>query len=179
MTEFLTPGRLRSLDEVFFSKSLPTASGKKAAQARQDSQLAGKLCHDAWDLARRDESLTSFDRVVERLLKVRDYGVRKTKAKALISMIEASQSQFLGKELSLSRFLEQIGEKSRHKGLAAVSWAPMRQRFLVKGGLRMLRLPKLIDLANFVCVLDKHPFGALVLVLLVTGIGLTVWAATH
>jgi hypothetical protein len=106
MTEFLTPGRLRSLDEVFSSKSLPTSSAKKAAAVRQDWQLAGGLCHDAWEVARHDETLNSFDRVVERLLKTNDYGVAKTKAKQLITMIETSQSQFLRKELSLSRFLE-------------------------------------------------------------------------
>lgn len=106
MTEFLTPGKLRSLDEIFFSNSLPTTSAKKAAAARQDWQLAGRLCLDAWELARHDQALTSFDRVIDRLLKVGDYGVAKTKAKALIGMIEASQSQFLGKEFSLLRFLE-------------------------------------------------------------------------
>jgi len=106
MTEFLTPGKLRSLDEVFSSRSLPTSSAKKAAAVRQDWQLAGRLWHDAWEVAQHDKTLTSFDRVVERLLKTHSYGVAKTKAKQLITMIEASQSQFLGKEVSLSRFLE-------------------------------------------------------------------------
>jgi hypothetical protein len=106
MTALLTPGKLRSLDEVFSSKSLPTSSGKKAAAVRQDWELAGRLCQDAWELAQHDETLTSFDRAVERLLKTRDYGVGKTKAKQLIAMIETNQSQFLGKEMSLSRFLE-------------------------------------------------------------------------
>ena len=106
MTEFLTPGKLRSLDEVFSSKSLPTSSAKKAAAVRQDWQLAGRLCVDAWEVVRHDETLTSFDRVVQRLLKAHNYGVAKTKAKQLITMFEGSQSQFVGKELSLSRFLE-------------------------------------------------------------------------
>jgi len=92
MTEFLTPGKLRSLDEVFSSGTLPTSSAKKAAAARQDWQLAVCLCQDAWRMAQDDETLASFDRVVERLLKTRDYGVRKTKAKQLISMLETSQS---------------------------------------------------------------------------------------
>jgi hypothetical protein len=106
MTEFLTPGKLRSLDEVFSSRTVPTSSAKKAAAVRQDWQLGGKLCEDAWELARDHETLTSFDRVVERLLRTHDYGVGKTKAKQLITMIETNQSQFLGKEMSLSRFLE-------------------------------------------------------------------------
>lgn len=106
MSQFLAPGKLRSLDEVFSSTTLPTSSAKKAAAVRQDWQLAGRLWHDAWDLARKTETLTSFDRVVERLLKTRDYGVGKTKAKQLIIMIETNQSQFLGRRVSLSRFLE-------------------------------------------------------------------------
>jgi len=106
LTQFLAPGKFRSLDEIFHSKSLPTNSAKKAAAARQDWQLGAKLCQHAWELARKDRALTSFDRVVAQLLKGADYGVAKTKAKELITMIEKSQSQFLGKEMSLSRFLE-------------------------------------------------------------------------
>lgn len=106
MAAFGNPGKLRSLDEFFSSPSLPTKPAKKAAAARQDWQLAAKLCNDAWGLARNNEALSSFDQVVTRLLKTRDYGVGKTKAKQLIAMIETSQSQFLGKEMFLSRFLE-------------------------------------------------------------------------
>ena len=106
MESFLHPGNRHSLDEVFSSPTLPTGSPKKAAAVRQDWQLAGTLCHEAWDLAQRDETILSFDSAVERLLASGKYGVGKTKAKALIKMIEQSQSQFLGKDLSLSRFLE-------------------------------------------------------------------------
>ena len=42
---------------------------------------------------------------ISRLLARSRYGVGKTKAKALIVMVERSQSQFLAKDLSLSRFL--------------------------------------------------------------------------
>jgi hypothetical protein len=106
ITEFLRPGKMRSLDEVFSSKTLPTASARKAAAVRQDWQLGATLWSDAWDLARQDSKLSSYDRVVDALLKRRDYGVAKTKAKRLISTIEKNQSELLGKDLSLSRFLE-------------------------------------------------------------------------
>lgn len=105
MTAFFQPGKCRSLDEVFLSKSLPTSSAKKAAAVRQDWQLAARLCHDAWELAQGDETMSSFDAVVARVLKSGKYGVGKTKAKELITMIEKNQSQFLGRNLSLSQFL--------------------------------------------------------------------------
>ena len=106
MSAFLRPGTAHSLDKVFYSRTLPTKSAKRAASTRQDWQLACKLCDDAWTLAKDDASLSSFDAVVERMLTKRKYGVRKTKAKQLIMMIERNQSQFLGKKISLSRFLE-------------------------------------------------------------------------
>ena len=106
ITEFLRPGKMRSLDDVFSSKTLPTASAKKAAAVRQDWQLGATLWSDAWDLAKQDKTLSSYDRVVDALLKTRDYGVAKTKAKRLINTVETNQSELLGKDLSLSRFLE-------------------------------------------------------------------------
>lgn len=106
MTAFLAPGKLRSLDDVFSSTTLPVTSAKKAAAVRQDWQLACRLWGDAWNLAQGDETLTSYDRVIVRLLKTCDYGVGKTKAKQLIAMIDKNQADFLGKKSSLSRFLE-------------------------------------------------------------------------
>lgn len=105
MTLFAQPGPVHSLDAVFSSSAMPTTSPKKAAAARLDWQLGGRLWHDVWSLVQNDEALISFDSAVERLLASSRYGVGKTKAKALITMIEKSQSQFLGKDLSLSRFL--------------------------------------------------------------------------
>ena len=106
MSAFLKPGTAHSLDEVFYSRTLPTKSAKRGASTRQDWQLACKLCNDAWTLAKDDANLSPFDAVVERMLTKRKYGVRKTKAKQLIMMIERNQSQFLGNKISLSRFLE-------------------------------------------------------------------------
>ena len=102
---FMQPGRYSSLDQVFTSTSLPTASPKRAAAARLDWQLAGQLWGDAWNLALGDESFVSLDAVIERLLSTGQYGVGKTKAKALIAMIGKSQSEYLMKEATLSRFL--------------------------------------------------------------------------
>ena len=39
--------------------------------------------------------------------------------------------------------------------------------------------PKLSDIETFIRVLEKNPFGSLVLVLLVLGIGFSIWAATR
>jgi hypothetical protein len=106
MTAFGRPGAPPSLDDVFFSKEMPTNSPKKAAQARQDWQLGGLLWRDVWDFVVKDESITSFDSAITRLLKSKKYGVAKTKAKQLVLMVDTSQAQFLGKTDTLPRFLE-------------------------------------------------------------------------
>ena len=103
---FGCPGKVRSLDEVFSSAEMPTASPKKAAAVRLDWQLGGRLWHDVWALVHKDKTITSFDAAISRLLASDGYGIGKTKAKALIAMVSKSQSQFLAKDLSLSRFLE-------------------------------------------------------------------------
>ncbi|WP_269475701.1 hypothetical protein [Variovorax sp. SRS16] len=41
----------------------------------------------------------------------------------------------------------------------------------------MVRLPKLTDIAALVQVLERNPFGALVLLLLTLSIALVVWVA--
>ena len=102
---FLKPGALTSLDQAFSSTSLPTNSVKKAAAARQDWQLGVTLWHRAWELTHSDDTLASIDAVVTRLLVADDYGVAKTKAKALISMIDRNQSELLARDQSLSQFL--------------------------------------------------------------------------
>lgn len=106
MTAFGCPGAPPSLDDVFFSKELPTNSPKKAAQARQDWQLGGLLWRDIWNIVVSNESITSFDGAITRLLESKKYGVAKTKAKRLVLMVDTSQTQFLGKTDALPRFLE-------------------------------------------------------------------------
>lgn len=106
MTDFGRPGAPPSLDGVFHSKEMPTNSPKKAERVRQDWQLGGLLWRDAWDLVVKDETITSFDNVVRTLLNGKKYGVAKTKAKQLITMVDINQMQFLGKTDTLPRFLE-------------------------------------------------------------------------
>ena len=102
---FARPGRVNSLDEVFRSDAVPTGSAKKAAAAKLDWELGGRLWHDVWDIITDDQTIQSFDAAVACLLASKEYGVGKTKAKSLILMIDKSQSQFLGKHQMLSRFL--------------------------------------------------------------------------
>lgn len=61
-------------------------------------------------MAHRDETITSFDKAVERLLATTEYEVAKTKAQALILHIVRNQSKFLNEEISLSRFLKKRRE---------------------------------------------------------------------
>jgi len=102
---FLRPGKATSLDEVFTSRNLPTGSAKRAAAARQDWQLGGLLYHRAYEIAQGDETILSLDAAVERLLASAEFGVGKTKAKSLIATIGKNQSQFLGRDVTLSGFL--------------------------------------------------------------------------
>lgn len=106
ITAFGRTGSPPTLDDVFYSERMPTNSAKKAAQARQDWQLGGRLWRDVWDLVMADETIASFDKAITRLLASRKYGVGKTKAKQLVLMLDTNQTQFLGKTETLPRFLE-------------------------------------------------------------------------
>jgi len=112
LSSFLSPGKVVSLDDVFSSKSLPTNSAKKAATVRQDWQLGISLLDSAWTLARSDASLSSFDKAIAAALKAGNYGIGKTKAKELIALIEHNQSEHLGRNVSLSQFLEKRRKQS-------------------------------------------------------------------
>lgn len=105
LTAFGRPGGAASLDHVFSSKALPTSSPKKAAQARLDWQLGVRLWLEAWDLVQADASISSIDGVITRLLSTKRYGVEKTKAKQLITMVDEGQAEFLRTD-TLSQFLK-------------------------------------------------------------------------
>lgn len=105
MSLFALPGKLHSLDQVFSSVAMPTGSPKKAASVRIDWNLGGRLWSEAWDLVHDDQAIQSFDAAVTGLLAKENFGVGKTKAKSLILMVERNQSELLGRDLSLSRFL--------------------------------------------------------------------------
>ena len=106
ITAFGRTGSPPTLDDVFYSERMPTNSAKKAAQARQDWQLGVRLWRDVRDLVMADETITSFDKAITRLLASRKYGVGKTKTKQLVLMLDTNQTQFLGKTETLPRFLE-------------------------------------------------------------------------
>ncbi len=105
LDSFLLPGQNTSLDDVFKSENLPTGTSAKAAAARVDWQLGGSIWDEVWDVAMGDESISSLDMAVIAALKRRDFGVKKTKAKALFKMIDKNQSELLQSK-SFSRFLE-------------------------------------------------------------------------
>ncbi|MEO8022101.1 hypothetical protein [Polaromonas sp.] len=103
---FLSVGGAPSLDEVFKSPRLSTDTAKKAAIDRQDWQLGGTIWRDVWKIVRRDESILSVDAAFKAALAAEDYGVKKTKAKSLVAMVEKNQLEHLGHNNTLSRFLE-------------------------------------------------------------------------
>lgn len=111
LQSFLEVGGPASLDAVFCSDSLPADTPKKAAAARQDWQLGVELWRGAWDAVQSNDSITSLDGAVQAALSRRDYGVKKTKARALLLMVEKNQLELLGHGKSLSWFL-----KNRRKG---------------------------------------------------------------
>jgi hypothetical protein len=55
----------------------------------------------------------------------------------------------------------------------------MREGRCFLEGPPMLKSPKLVDIGHLVRVLEKNPFGSLVLVLLILSVALTVWAAAR
>ena len=107
LQKFLRPGGPRSLDGVFATKDIPTSTIEKAEAARQDWQLGAMIWRDTWSLANIDETITSFDKAINKALANTRYGVGKTKARTLFLMIEKNQLQHLGQDesKSFSRFL--------------------------------------------------------------------------
>ena len=104
---------------------LPNARARTSAAARQDWQLGVPLWRDALKFAAQDAALQSVDQVVERLLATGNYGVGKTKAKALIEMVGSNQSAWLGRDVSLSGFLAKRRKRRTARPLAK---EPVRRR---------------------------------------------------
>ena len=106
LTRFLSVGGPASLDNVFSSPNLPTDTPKKAAIARQDWMLGAEILHQLWTVVHKDKSIKSLDAAFAAVLGAKDYGVQKTKAKALVKMVEENQLEHLGKKKdTLSLFL--------------------------------------------------------------------------
>lgn len=56
---------------------------------------------------------------------------------------------------------------------------PLRYCAFAAKGPPVARPLKLADIENFVRVLEKNPFGSLVLVLLILSVALAIWATAH
>ncbi|SES71677.1 hypothetical protein SAMN05216412_101347 [Nitrosospira multiformis] len=91
-SEFLQPDGPVSLDEVFSSKKLPQ-SGKRAVAARRDWQTGLKIWNAVWEIA---EDHPSLDSALNAVLEKGNHDVEKTKARALVTMIDENQEEFLG-----------------------------------------------------------------------------------
>lgn len=89
-----------SLDAIFYSQNLPTNTAKKAAKAQQDWQLGARLWKAVWEVA---ADYSTLNPALDAVLSSRDWGVRKTRARELVEMIDATQSELTGQQ-SLSQF---------------------------------------------------------------------------
>ena len=105
---FFDPGGAHSLDDVFSSPNLSTKTKTKAAAAKQDWALGVELWAACWSEAVNDELVTSLDAVIDTVLTRKNWGVKKRKARTLITRIDESQAQHLHKreKQPLARFLE-------------------------------------------------------------------------
>lgn len=95
-----------SLDDVFKSPVLPTNTTNKKEDAIRDWETGALLWRDMWMLVHRDQKISSFNAALKATLSAKKYGVKESKARELVLMVEKSQLQFLGKTQTLSRFLE-------------------------------------------------------------------------
>lgn len=99
-TSTLKPGGPTSLDDAFYSKSRPTQTPNKAAQAQQDWQIGGRLWVAVREVAAEHGGL---DAALDAVLSMKRWGVGKTKARKLVEMVDATQSELTGQQ-PLSRF---------------------------------------------------------------------------
>ncbi|MDO8320118.1 hypothetical protein [Rhodoferax sp.] len=108
LSGFLQPGGPHSLDMVFSSPNLPTNTPSKAATARQDWALGAELWESCWDFANTHKDVTSFDAVLDSVLILKNWGVKKRKARELVTMIDKNQAELLGQreKQPFARFLE-------------------------------------------------------------------------
>jgi hypothetical protein len=90
---FGSVGGATSLDRVFYSKSRP----KKAPM---DWKLGGELQSAVWEVASNHNGL---DTAIDEVLKNPRLGVGKTKAKALVTMVDKQQNELEGSQ-TLSQF---------------------------------------------------------------------------
>lgn len=113
LESFLSVGGEPSLDAVFKSPILPTDTPKKAAIARQDWALGYEIRAAVWVEVKDDDSLQSLDAALDRVLRLHRFGVGKTKARQLFTMVERSQIEFLHAIGSNTQPLSKIFAKRR------------------------------------------------------------------
>lgn len=104
LKSFLQIGGTASLDDVFTSPVIATATPQKAKLSRRGWQTGGQILLDVWALVNADDSIQSLDAALRAALEAKDYGVGPTKARELVLMVDESQRQFHGRE-SISQFL--------------------------------------------------------------------------
>lgn len=93
---FLSLAGETSLDKIFYSPNLPTGTAKKTASARQDWEMGAKIWRAIWNLVLADASITSLDKAIDKVLENSKFGIKKTKAKQLFSMVEKNQIELVG-----------------------------------------------------------------------------------
>jgi len=98
-------GGATSLDGVFYSKAASKRTPRKAFDAQYDWQTGSELWSAVWEVAlRKDAQHTSLDTAIDEVLKTRkNWGVKKTKAKALVTMVDKQQTELVGGQ-PLSQF---------------------------------------------------------------------------
>ena len=98
---FGSVGGATSLDGVFYSKSTPKKTPRKAFDAPYDWRTGGELWTAVWEVA---DKHTGLDTAIDEVLKTRkNWGVKKTKAKALVTMVDMQQNELVGSQ-TLSQF---------------------------------------------------------------------------
>ena len=119
LKSFHTLGGPGSLDDVFYTVPRPLNTQNKAREKadseRRDRVIGATMWRCAWHLAVDDESITSMDGLLDRLLlstppdgaAFRQWPVEKSKARKLILMIDKNQGERLNwpASKSLSQFL--------------------------------------------------------------------------
>lgn len=115
LSKFLRPEGFTSLDAVFYSPYLPTSTPSKTTEAQHDWQLGCQVYGAVWDIVLAETGITSIDGALTAVLKRgvskvggrnHAFNIGKTKARALLSMVEKCHLEFIGEDQALSRFLE-------------------------------------------------------------------------
>jgi len=107
---FMRAGTAASLDEVFHSAELPTSTAKKHAAALRDWSIGVEL----WMAVKTVAGLhTAMDGALAEVLKQKNWGVGKTKARELVEWVDRTHGE-LGRVKTLSQIWA-IRRKQMHQ----------------------------------------------------------------